>query len=170
LLTATSSFILATALLSPSSASAACSPAAGNGVTASCTGTTENANGANGYGTGSELGAIVTVAPGATVTGDQYGVRLGHGSEVSPGAGSHVEGGEAGIYVEGQGAQVDIAGSVASDWFGVAIGGGVVTLAEGATVTVTNADVEDDLAAGIMVADDGTVTVDGTVIASGFLV
>src|SRR5690606_23057214 len=98
------------------------------------------------------------------------GVRLGHGSEVSTGAGSRVEGGEAGIYVEGQGAQVDIAGSVASDWFGVAIGGGVVTLAEGATVTVTNADVEDDLAAGIMVADDGTVTVDGTVIASGFLV
>lgn len=171
LLTATSSFILAAALLSASSARAACAPAAGNGVAATCTGTTENASGANGYGTGSEQGASVTVEPNATVAGDQYGIILGSGSRVSTGAGSRVEGAEGGIYVDGANAVVDIAGSVASEWFGVTIGSGTVTLAEGATVTVTNTDLEDDeFGAGIMIADDGGVTINGAVSTSGRIV
>ncbi|WP_414899591.1 autotransporter domain-containing protein [Sphingomonas flavalba] len=163
--------MLATSLLSPSAAQAACDQPAANGVTASCTGTTQNQNGSNGYGTGSETGVTLTVQPNAIVSGDVYGISLGANAVVTTGAGSRVEGSEAGIQTNGANASVTVAGNVESDWFGVSVDTGQVTVANGGSVTVSNAGVDDDeFAAAIMVADDGVVTIDGTVTSSGRLV
>lgn len=170
LLSAASSVILAACLLSPAPARAACAPGAANGVTATCSGVSENLNGDNGYGTGSEQNVTLTVAPGATVSGDVYGISLGTGAHIGTGAGSRVEGTETGIQVNGD-AVVDIAGTVASDWFGVQIGSGEVNLAEGGTITVSNDSLTDeDYGAAILIGEGATVTIDGDVTASGLLI
>jgi hypothetical protein len=53
----------------PNEALAACAPPAGNNVSATCTGTTTNQNGTNGYGTGAETGLTVNVVNGASLVG-----------------------------------------------------------------------------------------------------
>ncbi|MGE4324425.1 MAG: beta strand repeat-containing protein, partial [Sphingobium sp.] len=170
LLAAASSAILAIALLSPP-AQASCTPAAGSDVVASCTGDSENLNGDNGYGTGTENNVTLTVDPGAIVTGDRYGLALGANARITTGAGSLVEGEEAGILAQGDDAQVAIAGRVTSGTVGVQLGSGSVTLSEGAGIDVSNATLaDDDLGAGIFIGDGGKVTVDGTVNTSGRLV
>src|ERR1700677_2531621 len=58
----------------PNEASAACAPPAGNNVTATCTGATNNQNGTNGYGTGAETGLTVSVVNGASVVGTNNGI------------------------------------------------------------------------------------------------
>jgi outer membrane autotransporter protein len=62
-----------------------------NNTTVTCTGTTTNQNGSNGYGTGLETGVTINVgptasAPGpASVTGDAAGISLGDGTINSSG-------------------------------------------------------------------------------------
>src|SRR3954453_8289177 len=67
-------------------ANAACTPPAGNNVTATCTGVTVNQNGTSGYGTGGETNLNTTVAPGATVTGTNFGIAFSTGSVTNFGA------------------------------------------------------------------------------------
>jgi hypothetical protein len=77
--------VAAPALLGlPGEAWAACAPAAGSNVTATCTGTTDNQGGGapgtsasfSGYGTGIENLLTVTVVPGASVTGSSEGISF----------------------------------------------------------------------------------------------
>lgn len=61
-------------LMQVSHAQAACTPTTSvatplNNTTVTCTGTTNNQNGTNGYGGGFENGLNITVQSGATVTG-----------------------------------------------------------------------------------------------------
>ncbi|PKQ00447.1 MAG: hypothetical protein CVT74_03900 [Alphaproteobacteria bacterium HGW-Alphaproteobacteria-13] len=171
LLAAASSAILAIGLLSPAPALAACTPEAGNNVSVACTGASENLNGDNGYGTGAETGVTLTLDPGATLTGDDYGVSLGENARVTTGTGSLVKGVEGGIKVDGGDAVISVAGRVESEWIGIKIGSGSVTLAEGGSIAVSNpALTDDDVGAGIMVLDDGAVTIDGSITTSGRLV
>jgi hypothetical protein len=61
-------------------ARAACDPAAGSNVTATCTGTTVNQNAPHGYGTGVENNLNVTVVSGASVTGTNVGIFFNTGT------------------------------------------------------------------------------------------
>ncbi len=72
--------------ISAAPASAICTPAAGNGVTATCTGTTDNQNFPNGYGNPSQSNLNTTVVQGATVTGTNDGIDLNNGSVTNAGA------------------------------------------------------------------------------------
>ena len=62
-----------------------------NNTTVTCTGTTTNQNGSNGYGTGLETGVTINVGPTASVpgpasvTGDAAGISLGDGTINSSG-------------------------------------------------------------------------------------
>lgn len=71
--------------LSGEDARAVCTPAAANGVTATCTGDTLNQGpgATNGYGNGNQDNVTLTVQSGATVTGTNTGVNLGTGTVVS---------------------------------------------------------------------------------------
>jgi uncharacterized protein with beta-barrel porin domain len=81
---------LAIILLAGQAAQADCTPAAANGVTATCSGGITNNQGAgapgtsagtSGYGTGVETGVGVTVSAGAnTVTGTNFGINIGDGA------------------------------------------------------------------------------------------
>ena len=58
-------------------AEASCSPLSGqDNVTVTCTGTTTNQDGTNGYGQGTEQGVTVNVASGATVSGTDLGIAF----------------------------------------------------------------------------------------------
>ncbi|WP_083742100.1 autotransporter outer membrane beta-barrel domain-containing protein [Bradyrhizobium mercantei] len=79
---------------------AACTPAAANGVTASCTGTTTNqgsgAPGTSGpstigYGTGTETGITINVGAGSTLTGSSVGISIQDGT-VTNGSGATISG------------------------------------------------------------------------------
>ena len=72
--------------ISAAPASAICTPAAGNGVTATCTGTTDNQNFPNGYGNPSQSNLNTTVVQGATVTGTNDEIDLNNGSVTNAGA------------------------------------------------------------------------------------
>ncbi len=67
-------------------ARAACTPAAADNVTATCTGTTVNQNGNNGYGTGLETNLNVTVVSGASVQGTLPGIYFASGTVSNSGA------------------------------------------------------------------------------------
>jgi len=70
-----------------------CAPAAGNDVTATCTGTTTNQGsgspgtsaGVNGFGSGIETNLNTTVLLGATVTGNSAGIAYGSGAVINSG-------------------------------------------------------------------------------------
>lgn len=89
-----------------------CTPAAANGVTATCTGTTINQGGGapgtsasfEGYGTGFETGVTVTVASGAgnTVTGGNRGIFIGDGTVINN-AGASIAGDVSGIWANSGG-------------------------------------------------------------------
>jgi autotransporter-like protein len=77
-------------LLAAAPAHADCTPAAANGVTATCSGTTTNqadgapgtSAGTHGYGTGAENNVTVEVLNGATVTGTDNGISLDENATV----------------------------------------------------------------------------------------
>ena len=81
-------------LASAAPADAACTPAAGNNVTASCTGTTTNQGGGapgtsaalDGYGTGNEDNINISVVTGATLTGTNNGISILNGSVTNAGS------------------------------------------------------------------------------------
>jgi hypothetical protein len=82
-------------MLSPRDAAfAACDPAAGSNVTATCTGTTVNQNGTFGYGTVAATNLNVTVVPGASVTGTTRGINFNTGSVANSGT---ISGGSFGV-------------------------------------------------------------------------
>src|SRR3954447_3356983 len=99
----------ALALFAGERAWAGCTPAAGNNVTATCTGTTSNqaggapgtSAGSNGYGTAVETGVTVNVGISATVSGtgspvDSAGISIGSGT-VNTSNGATVTGDRFGI-------------------------------------------------------------------------
>ena len=82
-------------MLSPRDAAfAACDPAAGDNVTATCTGTTVNQNGAIGYGSPAATNLNVTVVPGASVTGANRGIAFNIRSVANSGT---ISGGSFGV-------------------------------------------------------------------------
>lgn len=66
-------------------AQAACTPAAANNVSATCTGGTTDQDGTNGYGSAGIDNLAVTVVQGASVTGTSYGIRFNTGTVVNSG-------------------------------------------------------------------------------------
>jgi outer membrane autotransporter protein len=84
---------LAASLAGGEAARAACDPAAGSNVTATCTGATNDQGGgapgtsagSDGYGTGAETNLDVTVVPGASVTGTNRGIFFNTGSVINSG-------------------------------------------------------------------------------------
>jgi Autotransporter beta-domain len=94
-------WVLALAVMVPAGqAQAACAPPAPvNNVSVSCTGVTVDQNGTNGYGTGTENNLSISVAPGASVSGDVNGFALGSGNTIdnsgtiSGGTGNGIGGG-----------------------------------------------------------------------------
>jgi uncharacterized protein with beta-barrel porin domain len=120
-----------------SAASADCTPAAANNVTATCTGTTSNqasgapgtSAGTAGYGT-TETGVTVNVESGATtVTGSIYGISLGDATVINNTAAS-IAGGQYGIAASSGFANVTNSGSI--------IGGSSIGIYAGTDATVTN--------------------------------
>src|SRR3954454_19219376 len=64
-------------------AAAACNPPSpinNPPVTVTCTGTTTNQNGTNGYGTNTDTGNTINVQSGASVTGDTSGLLFNNGT------------------------------------------------------------------------------------------
>ena len=118
-------------LLAGQAAQADCTPASGNNVTATCSGTTINqaggppgsSLGSDGYGTGTETGLNVTVVPAASVTGTNNGITFSTGTVTNFGS---ISGGLDGIR----------AITVTVTNFGTIIGtGGAGIFANTATVT-----------------------------------
>ena len=90
-----------------------------NNTTVTCTGTTTNQNGSNGYGTGLETGVTINVgptasAPGpASVTGDVTGISLGDGTINSSGTIEALgTGGNGGIAIGAQSVTVTSSGTI----------------------------------------------------------
>ena len=121
---------------------AACTPAAANDVTATCTGTTSGQGGGapgtsasfEGYGTGFETGVTVTVASGAanTVTGGNRGIYVGDGTVINN-AGAGIAGDISGIWANSGGTiNVTNFGNIAGTG-----NGGIGIYAQG-TADVTN--------------------------------
>lgn len=81
---ATSAF--AAIMLSAAPAHAICAPASGNNVTATCTGTTNNQDGLEGYGRINQTNLNTTVVQGATVSGTDNGINFNTGSVTNAGA------------------------------------------------------------------------------------
>ncbi|HTO64266.1 MAG TPA: autotransporter domain-containing protein [Bradyrhizobium sp.] len=162
-------------------ANAACTPIAASGVNATCTGTTTNQNGANGFGGGVETNANVTVVQGASVTGTGYGINLSDGSTVIN-SGS-VQGMNAnGVYITGSGSVWNSGSIINASSSAVAVGfsgngsvtnsgsiaggegvviAGIGIVSNSGSITATGAN-----SVGIAVGS-GTVTNSGTVTASG---
>ncbi len=156
----------------PNEASAACAPPAGNNVTATCTGATNNQNGTNGYGTGAETGLTVSVVNGASVVGTNNGIAastvtvtnagtitgtviagLNVGSTTVTNAGT-ISGGSFGIFATGS-ATVTNSGTI----LGRAVNGiSAITFA-----TVNNSGTISGGVLGISGANMATVTNSGTV-------
>ena len=76
----------AAVMLSAAPAHAICAPASGNNVTATCTGTTNNQDGLEGYGSINQTNLNTTVVQGATVTGTDNGINFNTGSVTNAGA------------------------------------------------------------------------------------
>ena len=112
-------------VLLASEAQAACTPAAANNVTATCTGITNNqaggapgsSAGSFGYGTG-QTGVTVNVTNGAAVTGTDAGIALG-GVTVTNNAGAKIIGGLVGIFGITGTAHVTNSGSITGTAAGI---------------------------------------------------
>ena len=73
--------MLLTPLFVAERAEAACTPPSPvNNTTVSCTGTTTNANGTNGYGTATDVGNTYNIGSGATLTGTGTGLVFDTGT------------------------------------------------------------------------------------------
>ena len=135
-----------TSALPAASAWADCTPVAGNGVTATCVGTTTNQGGGapgssagtDGYGTGVETGVTVNVASGAanTVTGTNSGIFL-HDATVINATGGCITGGQFGIVANGGGSSVFNAGTISGGTAAIQFAGtdNTLTLARGSVIT-----------------------------------
>jgi len=132
-------------------ARAACDPAAGPNVVATCTGVTNNQGPGldAGYGNGgTETNATVTVVPGASVTGNSLGVAIVSGTIANSGT---ISGGFAGVAIVG--GTVINSGTITSPILGIfsnvsvnvtnsgTIAGGLVGVAAGGTGNVTNSGI-----------------------------
>lgn len=147
---------LAMELAAGTAAEAACTPAAANNVTATCTGVTVNQNGTSGYGSGGETGVTVEVAPGARVEGTNFGM-LFFSASVTNNAGSVITG-SVGLATNGALAAVNSGTIIGTGNSGVFAGGGLtLTNAAGASITGV---------VGVRVTGDATIlnsgTIDGT--------
>lgn len=118
-------------LMCEAPARAACTPNAGNGITATCTGTTVNQNGVNGYGVGSETNLNVTVAQGATVNGTANGIAFDTGTVTNSGTISANSAVAVGI-LAGTSASVANSGAISAN------GGGGAGIFAGTSAAVTN--------------------------------
>lgn len=128
---------------------AACTPAAGSNVIATCTGATSNQNAPNGYGAGTESPLTVTVVPGATVTGANAGISFKTGTVFNFGA---ISGSGAGVSAVGN-ATVTNAGVISGEY----------AISAGGNATVTNSGVISGGAYGILAADGVAVTNSGVI-------
>ncbi|MFC4256258.1 autotransporter domain-containing protein [Altererythrobacter xixiisoli] len=165
LLLGTSKAALLAAVLAAPAPAFACTPAAANGVTVSCSGAND------GYGTGTENDVTVNVQTGARVEGDKTGIALGDGAHITTLTSTLVSGSEAAISL-GEDADVLIAGRVESGGFGVLAGSGSVYLLRNGSITITNPDDvpdEDDYAA-INLRGEGKASISGSIITRGDLV
>ncbi len=153
---------VAAVLLTGQAAWAACTPASGDNVTATCTGTTINqaggapgtSGGAAGYGVAVETGLAVTVVPAASVTGSVIGVVFNTGTVTNSGtiSGGSFTGIDANITT------VTNSGSIS---------GGVIGI-DAVTATVTNSgSISGSLGAGMDVVT-ATVANSGTISGSQF--
>lgn len=147
-------------LMSGGSAHAVCAPAAGNDVTAICTGSTVDQDAPNGYGAGTETNLNVTVAPGASVTStSDYGIAFASGKLTNFGTISANGPGGIGLAVAAAHGTVTNSGAItATDGFGIL----AIT-----TVTVTNSGTILGRDSGILAFDAVTVVNSGTVTATG---
>jgi outer membrane autotransporter protein len=143
-------------LASGAPAYAVCTPAAADGVTATCTGTTINQNATNGYGTGNEFTLNTTVVQGATVTGTDRGIDFSGGSATNFGS---ITGGVAGI---GTTILIGSGNSPTVTNFGTITGSSYGIFAAN-NVTVTNSGTITGGSYGIFAANNATVTNSGTI-------
>jgi outer membrane autotransporter protein len=141
-------------MASAAPAYAVCTPAAGNDVTATCTGTTTNQDNPIGYGTGAETNLNTSVASGATVTGTTAGIAFTTGSVTNSGA---ITGGTYGVF--GQTVTVTDSGSIT----GVAAYG--IHATDSATVT-NSGSITGGLAGVIVQNGPAMVTNSGTITAA----
>jgi hypothetical protein len=150
---------LAFLLWLPDETQAACVPASPvNDADVTCTDTTADQNAPNGYGTGLDTGNIITVVPGATVTGTDNGIIFNSGTVINSGT---ISGGLSGI--SGTTANVTNSGSIATT--DPVTGIGIFVLD---TVTVTNSGTisgSGTFGEGIRAANNVTVTNSGTITA-----
>ena len=122
--------------LSLEPAQAACTPdPPADNATATCTGTTSNQSGSDGYGTISLSNNTITVQPGASVTGTDNGVVFLTGSVTNFGSVSGVS--NNGIFVVGTG-DVTNSGSISGGNIGASITNGALTNANTGTITSGN--------------------------------
>ncbi len=130
---------------------AACSPPAGNNVSATCTGTTNNQNGTNGYGTGAETGLTVNVVNGASLVGTNNGIAASTVTVTNAGtiSGTVIAG------INTVSATVTNSGTISGNSFGIF----ALT-----TATVTNSGtILGRNVAGIVADTNATVTNSGTI-------
>jgi hypothetical protein len=119
-------------MASAAPAYAVCTPAAGNDVTATCTGTTTNQDNPNGYGTGGETNLNTTVVTGATVTGTNFGIAFTTGSVTNFGS---ITAGSLGVFVQNGPATVTNSGSITGGFAGVLVQNGAATVTNSGSVT-----------------------------------
>jgi Autotransporter beta-domain len=124
--TAVRASVLALAIMAPTRhAQAACIPPAPvNNVSVSCTGVTVDQNGTNGYGTGAENNLNISVAAGASVSGDTNGIALGSGNAVNNSG--TITGGAGGDGITGDVNVINNASGIISGGQGVATSGNVI--------------------------------------------
>jgi Autotransporter beta-domain len=137
-------------------AAAACNPSPPppvNNTVVTCTGTTTNSNGTNGYGAAIDTGNTINVQSGASVTGTDNGLRFDNGTVNNSGA---ITGGTTGILGAGS-ANVTNPGTIT--------GGAGGTGIEANTIMVTNSGAITTGAGGqgILAFVTATVTNSGTI-------
>ncbi len=142
----------AAALMLPGAAWAACSPPAGGGVTATCTGTTNNQDPPSGYGTGLETGLIVTVDPGASVTGSRNGVFFDTGTLTNFGTVTGLA--QAGVYATTSGTVTNF-GTIGGPFGIYDYGSGTITVINSGTIRATARGIG---ANSVVVTNSGTIT------------
>jgi len=176
--------IFAAITVSVTSAHAACTPVSGDNVTATCTGTTADQDGANGYGTGAANNLATTVVSGATVTGTSAGIAFDTGSVTNAGT---VMGGAYGVYTNHGGTVTNSGtiavgasgaagifltpfgpGTITVDNTGTIAGGGFGGIISYGSIVATNSGAITGGTYGVGAAGAVTVANSGAITASGF--
>jgi hypothetical protein len=153
---------IAAALLASDAAWAVCTPAAGNNVTATCTGTTFDQNiVGNGYDTGTETGLSVTVVPGASVAGTNNGIDFTAGTVTNSGSIASAAFGFTGITATTS-ATVTNSGTISGTTFGIDVSAGSATVTNSGTIRGTGTP----FSSAITATTVASVTNSGTISAS----